>query len=99
MVSQAVVQALIAARAIVARRGGWTQGGGTYPGPVCIYRALKVACPHDERRWQAIRLLRAALPGGFSQVSFYNDAPKRTQAEIVALFDHAINIAEERVHV
>jgi hypothetical protein len=42
-----------------------------------------------------ISMLRRALPAGFKAIDVYNDAPTTTHADILALFDRAIELAEK----
>jgi hypothetical protein len=73
---------------------GWCQGTaeepGTpdKPGPVCVSRALFLACPHSY-------VLRSALCNKLSglvstrYVHLWNDVPGRTKAEVVAMLRKA----------
>ena len=75
-----VAQTLIEGRARVAR--AWSQGRGRGPGgAVCA--ALAVGCDPE-----AMTLLIKAI--GCRCLPFWNDAPERTQAEVLAAFDCAL---------
>lgn len=101
-----VKEDLVAARALVAT--GWTQGAsaltvnGTETSPrasnaVCwcsvgaIFGGMQHASPDDEA--QRFHLAKKALLPGGDPLSQWNDAPGRTQAEVIALFDRAIEEA------
>ncbi|MDI3261174.1 MAG: hypothetical protein QJR02_15925 [Sinobacteraceae bacterium] len=103
--SRGIVTVLTRARDLVARPGGWTQEEGARddmgrPVPVfspdacsfCSMGAIARACEdrHFEKGWD---ILRTALGGRL--VAPWNDAPERTQAEVVAAFDRAIELARE----
>jgi hypothetical protein len=85
---------------------GWTQGalardahgaialtGGRNATCWCCHGALDRAERHsDEVRMAAATALRSAI--GTPNVSRWNDAPGRTQAEALAAFDRAIALVE-----
>jgi hypothetical protein len=51
----------------------------------------------DNDRWAANRLLDDAVRvRGVGDYIGYNDHPKRTHAEVLAMFDRAIALAKER---
>jgi hypothetical protein len=102
------VKILKAAREGIAQPGGWCQGSlmGNHRGPLrprCAEAWLAHAGEYqrmDDLELASDRLLAPALPWRYrrtdSRVSTYNDARSRTQKQMVALFDRAIRLAEER---
>lgn len=89
-----VRDALSAARSLVV--AGWCQGKAmklTMEGPrYCAIGALSAAtrCGYDRDLMDDCKaVLEASMPTRFTLVQF-NDAPGRTQAEVVALFDRAL---------
>lgn len=87
---------LIAAKALIDTPEKWGKGVGTYlrhSGPACAHEALRRASPtgHEHLR----RHLKLALPNGFAHASVpdFNDHPSTTHADIMALFDRAIEAA------
>jgi hypothetical protein len=102
------VAILKSARAGIAQPGGWCQGGllRSRRGELTS-RCAKGWLAHaggykraDDLELASDRLLAPALPLLCrlidSRVSVYNDAPRRTQKQMVALFDRAIRLVEER---
>jgi hypothetical protein len=96
-----VADKLREARVCVA--GRWIQG--TYAddcGGVCIYGALQKAVlgePDDdwtanEELTAAESLLADAIGTDRLLLSYWNDQPERTKAEVLAAFDKAIELAE-----
>ena len=51
-----------------------------------------LVCENTQRAWD--QLDKASSEHGFRIVAKFNDAPGRTQEEVVALFDRAIELAE-----
>lgn len=101
-VTNPVIEALRAGRARVER--GWCQGVLYHEGAVCalggISRATDPALmKYDTASFQAADLLTRALDGsagdGVWTVSVWNDAPERTQSDVLALYDRAIELAVE----
>lgn len=103
------LETLRAARELIAKPGGWTQeffarnasGERTNKfGPdavcFCAYGAIDRAAGHSFS--EADRRFMEALfdATGRDDVADWNDAPGRTQAEVVALFDKAIAAEETR---
>jgi hypothetical protein len=100
-----VADDLRAARALVEK--GWTQGAyaRTKTGKECPDRSLHAkcwcasgaiwrVCAHDGIGFsEAHKQLSAAIN---KPIPYWNDAPGRTQAEVLAAFDRAIEIAEGR---
>lgn len=92
------LEVLQKARALLARPGGWRQGSGsTRAGqPLCALHAIAAANRHSGRRlYDAVQRLATELyqPLLFSSsatVISWNDAPGRTQGQVLDLFDHAI---------
>lgn len=90
-----VAEKLRQARALIER--GWTQGWFVSSDGlgVCPIGAInKVYIGHATFRGgeSAKRLLRKAI--GCPCIAPWNDAPERTQAEVLAAFDKAIELAE-----
>lgn len=89
-----VIEALTEARNLVA--AGWTQGRFRKPGsPVsfCASGALyEVVGIFDSDLVR--KALERALPEGYEYLVDFNDEPGRTQAEVVALFDLAIEMQD-----
>lgn len=101
----AVVQCLTEARARVERR--WIQGAGTdYQGGVCTAAAVETV--YAEHEWDgdvrlvALLLIEDAIRrrhGGWlvhPTIPMWNDSPERTKAQVLAVFDEAIAVAEKR---
>ena len=93
------VQRLLDARQRIVM--GWCKGTSTRCGGGQIeYCALGAAEPN----WQLsvdtdiVLLLQRALPKGFRSVMVYNDFPTTTQADIIALYDRAIELVLSRLN-
>ncbi len=68
-------------------RDGWMQNGyGRAGGPRCVSGALKTAAGYEGAvaTLDAYRTMVEALGLGFPHLCEWNDAPERTQAEVVA---------------
>lgn len=104
------VDVLRRARDHIAQPGQWFQGdysadesspplGAVAGMPCCAYGAIMwVLQKPDEhpRVLEADRFLYLALGGDCNAtIDEWNDAPGRTQADVVALFDRAIALAEQ----
>lgn len=100
------VQELQAIRNVVAR--GWTQGcaardangnavGSLSPDAVkwCLAGARSRAWEDNARREGPVNLSEYLLPGSGGYVN-WNDAPGRTQEEVLAFLDEAIKIEQAR---
>lgn len=89
-----VVDRLCLAQMYVAR--GWCQGIGELSGEVCALESIWTAQDEMGIGWMgdfaAERHLRATLPG--RNIVAWNDAPGRTQDEVLDAFSHAIELAE-----
>jgi hypothetical protein len=89
-------QVLAAAKGLVANR--WGQGDGRTPpselygpGVVCLVTALSRATGSNSADYRpAAEALAAVLGIDPGALHVWNDAPGRTQAEVVALFDRAL---------
>lgn len=91
---------LIAAKALIPDEAHWLQGSySNHRGCFCALGAVRqvvfglVEEPPGETGWDQTPealALKAALPGDWRTVSFYNDYGAYTVADIHALFDHAI---------
>jgi hypothetical protein len=101
-----VAEKLRAARALIER--GWTQGapartkGGV---PVwggessavcwCVVSAMCRATPDGQTALLSVPLRKTiGLSDNGGGLTEWNDAPERTQAEVLAAFDRAIELAE-----
>jgi hypothetical protein len=64
---------------------------------VCAIGAIFIEEPFSHNVRTAIRYLRESLPPGWrgSSVSFYNDNKCRTRAEILSLYDRAIELRKQ----
>ena len=86
------LEVLEAARALVAR--GWCQGEyrDCY-GKVCAFGAIIYSFPMGDPAWhdaaKAANDAMTAIVGG--HVTAWNDAPGRTQEEVLAAFDQAVS--------
>ncbi len=94
---------LIAARALIDTPEKWCKGGNKYErgGVVisrCAIEAIGACTINDNNAFTRARLaLVTALPPGVDydgMVSKFNDITATTHADILALFDRAINAAE-----
>jgi hypothetical protein len=83
-----VVSALLQGRAAV--EAGWCQGFSRDE-RVCAIEALWKAANGAYAR--SVVFLEHARPAGWPSVIAYNDAAGRTKAEILALYDRAIDLA------
>lgn len=85
---------LIAARELVARPGGWCQeidhldDYGTVAH--CAQGAIAWARPSIAAGRAALDALSVVVGTDYPAISDWNDDPSRTQAEVVAAFDRAI---------
>ncbi len=92
-----VMGTLLRGRARIA--AGWCQNGWHYRGKYCAVGAISL----DAKNWGisgqmlfARDWLERALPScGARGLIHYNDAPGRTQADILALYDRAIALCRE----
>lgn len=112
MHSKTAVQILTEARTLITPPGAWTQGlfarnvGGQLvdfmdPDAVCwcaagARRRADEGCA-SVGDGQALAYLNMATPVGFAGLVGFNDDPKTTQADVVALFDRAISLATANV--
>lgn len=94
------------ARERVAQPYGWTQGVAEYNGKVCTIGAIEFFIPDMGTHLIASEALAKQLPAehypdldASCRLISYNDAPGRTQAEIVALYDRAIALREQELRV
>lgn len=105
MEAKTAADVLKAARDLLAKDGGWTQGQyardiegfmvpETSPLAVCFCAdgALFRARSAEDADFEALTRAEDALlkAAGVQNIVHWNDAPERTQAEVVALFDAAI---------
>jgi hypothetical protein len=97
----AVADKLREARKLIDRRG-WNQNGYEGPdGSLCMMGAVNVAVnrnPYDSRDAYPVEQMRALLmraaDTNLPYPAWWNDAPERTKAEVLAAFDKAIELAE-----
>ena len=81
---KAFIEWLKRARELV--RKGWTQGADQRGSCFCAAGAMnETRPPDDEMRW-TVRWPN----GGLCILYMWNDAPGRTQAEVIAMFDNSI---------
>ena len=81
------IEALLKARALI--ETSWCQGFG-YEGRVCAVEALwKV----DGAQSSGLGFLVKALPAPWTALMYYNDDKATTKADILALYDRAIDLA------
>jgi hypothetical protein len=81
-----VVEALLKARVFI--ETDWCKGFG-HGGQVCAIDALWRVAPFAN----GVTYLQKALPEPWLAVMAYNDDPTTTQADILALYDRAIDLA------
>lgn len=94
-----VVEALKEAKALVA--AGWVQGRDHDESGYCTVGAVYAAAPpggifsHATMHTMAVTepLLKAAKVHSVYWLRRWNDTPERTQSEVLALFDRAIELA------
>ena len=93
-----VLDALKRARELISQPGKWHQGEFRSAdwSRVCALGAILDSSPgiSDDLYNDAAWALVYVLPRGYNCPATYNDAPGRTQAEIVALFNRAIAMRE-----
>jgi hypothetical protein len=88
-----VLDLLRRARDLISQPGKWHQGDfySRCRTKVCAHGAiLDCGGIRSKAFLPATAILERALLQGWDDIAVYNDAPGRTQAEIVALFDRAI---------
>lgn len=93
------VEVLEKARRFVAN--GWCQGDYIKGDRLCLFGALNLAvgvqvdCDEKPSDFDndLYRRLGAAAGVPYDELVWWNDAPERTQAEVVAAFDKAIQLA------
>jgi len=102
-----VIDVLVGARALVAKKGGWIQRtfqriGLRKPGQAkmcyCASGAIRKVATGSASdispvARRALDLLRTAA--GTKKITAWNDAATRTQAEVVSAFDAAIELAKK----
>lgn len=93
---------LIAAKALIDTPAKWTKGAYNIDGRLCALGACEEIGYHHWRYLETPKALSAALPerlpdgwerGDASAVAAYNDLPTTRHADIMALFDRAIEAA------
>ena len=87
----AILQVLRTARERLARPGGWIQGDFERNGGFCVAGAcgMELRTRSTKATSDAISRLEELI--GRDWIDLWNDAPGRTQAEVVALVDRAIS--------
>lgn len=92
-------EVLLAAKAKLDTHG-WCQGAGiNLAGQFCAMRAIEVAGAGSPSRqvpfdFIPFEIFREAC--GNPLITVWNDAPKRTLGEVLAMFDKSIAVAQER---
>lgn len=98
-----VKENLIAAKALIDTPEKWGKGRDSFP--LTRLGGAKCLCAHGALfeamggEWasgsiEAIRKLRASLPSEWRYTPEFNDDPATTHADIMALYDRAIEAAE-----
>lgn len=87
---------LIKAKALIADPEKWTKGAFEFRGCYCALGALGMVERGTPAGYSitAMRSLRKALPPHYYSVPTFNDKPSTTHADIMALFDRAIEASE-----
>ena len=92
-----VVEVLREARSLVDTPEKWCQGAERVGNALCSVGAISVASGMGEVRLdffpRALETFRAVV-GWNQSASWWNDAPERTHADVLAAFDKAIALAE-----
>lgn len=85
---------LKAARKMIARPGGWSQGMIQLEDRCCALIAIYRVSASG---WQTTRGAYGhfATAIGSKDIEGWNDTPGRTQQEVIAKFDQAINLAKQ----
>jgi hypothetical protein len=95
---------LVAARAEV--EAGWCKGWTVdHRGNVCAFGAVETALGVSKARRRNVEIIMGnpsdalwtALPAGYATVPRFNDDPHTTKADVLALFDRAINAEAVKV--
>ena len=97
MVREQVIDALVRARGLVER--GWCQGRyeADGQGETRAYCAVGAWLATGEQDVSLTLLVRALRDAGHGHLIEWNDAPERTQADVLALYDAAIALARAEV--
>ncbi len=90
-----VLDALIKARAHLLDERNWCGYGAmdiSATGHVsrCAVMTVATITQPDERQLRCLDALKEHLPAGFDSIADFNDEPSTTHADILALFDRAI---------
>ena len=90
-----VREVLVRARAEVERE--WCKWPEIYDGGTCAYLAIVDNGTDEDAtvREDAVDVFAAAI--GTRDITLWNDAPERTQAEVLAAFDKAIALCEQEL--
>lgn len=91
VVEKPAVQALLDGRAKIAK--GWCQGSFSIDRPECFGGAAYCSLGAVGRFNKVALYLCSSLPPDSNGLVSYNDAPGRTQDDILALYDRAIFLA------
>lgn len=94
-----VKENLIKAKALIDTPEKWTRGEYMHSGCFCALGALAEALDIDPvsarlSMTPELLALRGAVPEPFFSVWRYNDEPSTTHADVLALFDRAIEAAK-----
>ncbi len=85
---------LRAARSLLVPEGAWGQGIAILPARYrCSFLAIGAVSKSVDEASRAVASLRHAI--GEENIVLWNDAPERTQAQVIAAFDVAIARDEE----
>jgi len=88
-----VLATLLAGRRLIEQ--GWIQGAVRTHDGVCLMGSLAIATTPSVHTHARALLKQAILANGyrFDCIAHFNDAPGRTQAEVLAVYDEAIRLA------
>lgn len=92
-ISTPVANALRKARDYLSDPAHWCQGHYSRGDAYCVVGSLKLREPHFWAHNKATSIFREVVG---SSLEDWNDAPGRTHAEVLAAFDRAIALAEQR---
>lgn len=108
MNNKEIVKVLKRARALLAKRGGWIKGNsfdneGGYCATGAIYSAMEPAPTLISEKLIIYQELASQLPDEYScgtsrcdDIRRFNDDPKTTKRQVIALFDKAIKATTKK---
>lgn len=102
---QEVVDVLVRARALIASEDRWCRGSYSKLQDDGFFAFCAVGAELQATRgivdWSdespSLLALIAALPEGYDRISVFNDDPKTTHADVLALYDRAIEMERNRI--